>query len=141
MFQTVLVPLDGSKLAEKSLTYVENLAKEGSIAEVIFLNVVEIPSMWLSKGFNISSLKNELSHRAQRYLADIESRFKSKGLKIRTEILEGEAAQCIVEQAKKLAVDLIVIGTHGYTGMKGVVFGSVALKVLHDSHIPVLLIR
>jgi len=141
MFKKVIVPLDGSILAENSLPFVKNLAKEGCVEEVVLLNVVEIPIMWISERFDIFPLKNAQFRRAQEYLAGIETQLSSEGIKVKAEILEGAAAKCIVEYAKNNAVDLIVIGTHGYTGMKELVFGSVALKVLHDSHVPVMLIK
>jgi len=141
MFKKVLVPLDGSTLAENTLPFVINLAKEGCVEEVVILNVVEIPIMWSSESFDIFPLKNAQFRRAQKYLAGIETKLSDEGIKIKAEILEGAAAKCIVEYAQSNAVDLIVIGTHGYTGMKELVFGSVALKVLHDAHVPVLLIK
>jgi len=56
-------------------------------------------------------------------------------------LLEGSPAQSIVSYAAQNGVNLIIIATHGYTGMKQVMLGSVALRVLHDAHVPVLLIR
>ena len=141
MFKKVIVPLDGSILAENTLPFVKNLAKEGCVKEVVLINVVEIPIMWTSESFDIFPLKNAQFRRAQKYLAGIETQLSSEGIKVKAEILEGAAAKCIVEYAQNNAVDLIVIGTHGYTGMKELVFGSVALKVLHDSHVPVMLIK
>lgn len=141
MFKKVIVPLDGSILAESTLPFVKNLAKEGCVEEVILLNVVEIPIMWISESFDVFPLKNAQFRRAQKYLADIETQISSEGIKVRAEVLEGAAAKCIVEYAQNHGADLIVIGTHGYTGMKELVFGSVALKVLHDSHVPVMLIK
>ena len=141
MFKKVIVPLDGSTLAENTLPFVKNLAKEGCVEEVVLLNVVEIPIMWVSENFDIFPLKNAQFRRSQKYLTDIETQLSSEGINVKSEILEGAAAKCIVEYAQNNAADLIVIGTHGYTGMKEVVFGSVALKVLHDSNVPVLLIK
>lgn len=141
MFKKIIVPLDGSMLAENTLPFVKSLAKEGCVEEVVLLNVVEIPIMWISESFDIFPLKNAQFRRAQKYLTGIETQLSSEGIKVKTEILEGVAAKCIVEYAQNNSVDLIIIGTHGYTGMKELVFGSVALKVLHDSHVPVMLIK
>ncbi|OPY08840.1 MAG: Stress response protein NhaX [Syntrophaceae bacterium PtaB.Bin095] len=71
----------------------------------------------------------------------MQSRLRSEGMKVNAEVLEGETAHTIIDYAKENHVDLIVIATHGYKGVKRVMFGSVALKVLHDAHVPVLLIR
>jgi nucleotide-binding universal stress UspA family protein len=78
---------------------------------------------------------------AEQYLTELQSRLSKAGIRARTEMVEGKAGQTISDYARHNGVDLIVIATHGYTGMKHLMFGSVALKVLHESKTPVLLIR
>jgi len=141
MYKKGLVPLDGSKLAECALSHVMNLAKGGMIGEVILLNVVEFPSVSVVEGLDFIKLKNAQFSKAQKYLADLQSQIRSEGIKVKAETIEGNAAQSIIEYSKEHDVNLIIIGTHGYTGMKRLMFGSVALRVLHDAHVPVLLIR
>ncbi|MGD0276416.1 MAG: universal stress protein [Syntrophales bacterium] len=141
MYKKILVPLDGSKLAECALPHVVNLAKGDAVGEVILLNVVEIPSVWMAEGLDFISIKNAQFSKAQKYLANLQSQLSSEGIKVKAEVLEGKTAQSIIEYSKEKAVNLIVIVTHGYTGIKQLMFGSVALRVLHDAHIPVLLIR
>lgn len=146
MYKTILVPLDGSQLAECALSHVKNLAKEGAAGEVIFLKVFNVSFMSQSElhpgAFDINKVRENLLVESRRYLADVESRFASEGIRVRTESLEGNRpAETISDYAQKNGVELIVIATHGYTGMKKLMFGSVALRVLHDSHVPVLLIR
>ena len=140
MFQRVLVPLDGSKLAESALPYVRNLAQGGFIKEIILLNVVEIPATWI-EGIDYVAIKEASLKQSTRYLMGLKDQLVSEGLPVKAEILEGATAHVIADYAKEKEVDLIVIGTHGYTGMKKLMFGSVALRVLHDAHCPVLLIR
>lgn len=141
MYQKVLVPLDSSELAECALSEVKKLAQGGMVREVILLSVVEIPTLNVGEGIDYSTLKRSRYERLEKYLENIRSQVNSEGVAVKTEVREGDAAQSIIEYVKKNAVDLIVIATHGYTGMKQLMFGSVALKVLHDSHVPVLLIR
>jgi nucleotide-binding universal stress UspA family protein len=141
MYQKVLVPLDGSELAECVLPQVRNLARDGVVGEIILLNVVEVPSVWVAEGFDFITLKNNQMVAKQKYLAGLQSQLKSEGMKVNVEVLEGETSHSIIEYTKENHVDLIVIATHGYKGIKRVMFGSVALKVLHDAHVPVLLIR
>lgn len=141
MYKKVLVPLDGSELAECSLSHVRDMAKTGCIGEVILLSAVEPRSPFIPENVDVFALKRGLMEEAQKYLARIQSQFVKEGVKARTEVLEGEAAHAIVEFSKANAADLIVIATHGYTGMKKLMFGSVALRILHDSHVPVLLVR
>jgi nucleotide-binding universal stress UspA family protein len=79
---------------------------------------------------------------ARKYLAKIESQLNSEGIEVKTEVLEAnQPDRAITDYARTNGIDMIVIATHGYTGMKKLMLGSVALSVLHDSHVPVLLIR
>jgi len=141
MFSKILVPLDGSELAESALPSVIHLAKGGYAGELILLNVVEPPPSWLAENMDIFELKRMEFNRAQEYIRGVQSRLASEGIDAKADVTEGRASQVIVEYATEKGVDLIVIATHGYTGMKKLMFGSVALRVLHDAHAPVLLIR
>jgi nucleotide-binding universal stress UspA family protein len=149
MYKKVLVPLDGSALAECTLSHVKNLFKDGSVGEVTLLNVVKVDLPWAvmesdqyPKGIDINAIRDPLFIASRKYLADMESRLVSEGIKVKTESLEGNRpADTITEYAQKKGMDMIIIGTHGYTGLKKLMLGSVAFGVLHQSHIPVLLIR
>jgi nucleotide-binding universal stress UspA family protein len=145
MYKKVLVPLDGSKLAECALNHVKALVKEGSVKEVTLFTAVRVDTSWVElygKNFNVEAMRKALLGSAIKYLADVKDGLAREGIKVKTEALEADrAAQGITDYARKKGSDLIVIATHGYTGMKKLMLGSVALSVLHDSHIPVLLIR
>jgi nucleotide-binding universal stress UspA family protein len=145
MYQKILVPLDGSALAECALSHVKNLAKKGTEAEVTLLNVVNvsIPGRGEIPGIvDINEVRGTLFSESREYLASIESRLVSEGVTVKTASVEGNRpADIIAEYAQKNGMDMIVIATHGYTGLKKLMLGSVALAVLHESHIPVLLIR
>jgi nucleotide-binding universal stress UspA family protein len=149
MYKKVLVPLDGSALAECTLSHVKNLFKDGSMGEVTLLNVVKVDLPWAVMGsdpypkrIDLNAIREPLFTASRKYLADIESRLGSEGIKVKTESLEGNRpADTITEYAQKKGMDMIIIGTHGYTGLKKLMLGSVAFGVLHQSHIPVLLIR
>ena len=141
MYRKVLIPLDGSELAECALPEVMNLARGGVVGEVVLLNVVDIPSLWVAEGLDIMKLKDALLEKAQEYLSDVQSRLSKEGLNVIDVVMEGKTAQTIIDYSREQAVDLIVLATHGYTGMKQLMFGSVALRVLHDARVPVLLIR
>ena len=145
MYQKILVPLDGSKLAECALPHVKNMLKDGSVGEVMLLNVVNVylPGRGEIPGIaDINGIRENLFMESRRYLAEVESRFASEGIKVKTQSLEGNRpADAISDYAQNNGIDMIVIATHGYTGLKRLMLGSVALGVLHESHIPVLLIR
>jgi nucleotide-binding universal stress UspA family protein len=145
MYQNVLVPLDGSELAECALPEVIKLGRGGVIGEAILLKVIEIevfniPGAY-QKSIDFAAIRDAHRTEAEKYLEGIQSRLRSEGINATIALLEGRPAETIVEFTRSRPVDLIVIGTHGYTGMKRLMFGSVALRVLHDANVPVLLIR
>jgi nucleotide-binding universal stress UspA family protein len=145
MYQKVLVPLDGSELAECALPEVKKLAGGGIIKEVVLLNVVEIDFMGIPSTHtgvvDLNVFRKAQFGRSKEYLEKIQSDLNSERINVKTATLEGTPAQVIVNYTETNDVDLIVIASHGYTGMKKLMFGSVAFRVLHDTHVPVLLIR
>ena len=145
MYKKVLVPLDGSELAECALNHVKALVKEGSVKEVTLFTAVQVDTSWselYGQNFNVKAMREALFASAIKYLTKVKDRLADEGIKVKTEVLEADrAAQGITDYSREKGSDLIIIATHGYTGMKRLMLGSVALNVLHDSHIPVLLIR
>jgi nucleotide-binding universal stress UspA family protein len=147
MYKKVLVPLDGSALAECALSHVKSLVKDGAVGEVTILNVfkVDITPVGVrsyAQFIDINKYRESMLSESNNYLTDVASRLVSEGIKVRIESLEGNhPADTISDYARENGVDLIVIATHGYTGLKKLMLGSVALEILHESHIPVFLIR
>jgi nucleotide-binding universal stress UspA family protein len=140
-----LVPLDGSQLAECALPHVISMTKDGVAGEVTLLNVVNvyIPGRGEIPGIvDINEVREDLFMESRKYLADVESRLASEGITVKKVSREGNRpADTISDYAQKNGIDIIVIASHGRSGVKKLMFGSVALRVLHDSHVPVLLIR
>mgnify|MGYP001317691643 CR=1 FL=1 len=145
MYQKALVPLDGSPLAECVLSHVKDLAKEGFVKEITLLNVVKFDIPWggeYPERIDLNAIREPLFAASRKYLAEVESRLVSEGIKVKTESREGNRpADTITDYARENGMDAIVIATHGYTGMKRLLLGSVAFGVLHQSSVPVLLIR
>ena len=151
MYRKILVPLDGSELAECALNHVKKLFQDAPAAEVVLLNVVVIELPWREFGmgedvhpvaFDYGAFVKTFMDKSKRYLAGVQSRVASEGIKAGVETIESNRpSSAITEYAQKNGFDLIVIATHGYTGMKKMMLGSTALKVLHESNVPVLLIR
>jgi nucleotide-binding universal stress UspA family protein len=145
MYKKVLVPLDGSDLAECTLSHLKSLFKDGSVGEVTLLNIVTIdipPGEWVSGQFNFNPLREQLFASSRKYLAEVESRLSSQGIKIKTESLEANRpASAITDYAQKNDMELIIMATHGHTGFWKLMLGSVASGVLNQSSVPVLLIR
>jgi nucleotide-binding universal stress UspA family protein len=149
VYKKILVPLDGSKLAESALPHVEVLAKGCDTEEVILISVTERVQGY--RAFEDSSqplgqrLAPEASGKkekqAQRYLGRIAKAMKAKGIKVDTEVLLGDPAEAIVGYAKQSGCDLIVMASHGRSGPSRWAHGSVADKVFRASCVPILMVR
>lgn len=146
MYQKILVPMDGSKLAECVLPHVEAIAKGCNVSNVIFVRVVE--PMLRPTGDDYFPLEEDrelfkLDRRAvaDDYLNRLVSRLKYDGVKLHTEVIVGKVAESLVDYAEKNDIDLIVIATHGRSGVSRWVRGSVADRILHFARAPVLMVR
>jgi nucleotide-binding universal stress UspA family protein len=149
MYQKVLVPLDGSEMAECSLGEVKALVKGGFGGEINLLHIVQIEIPWaemkneMEKApINLEAIRKEAFGQARKYLAGVQARLASEGIKVKSDIIEANRpASAITDYATKNGMDLILVATHGRTGLKKMFLGSVASGVLNESHVPVLLIR
>ena len=147
MYQKVLVPLDGSDLAECVLPHVEAIAKGGGVGSVIFVRVAdtffshptggggELPDELIKKYDAASKAA------AERYLKQMASQLDYGKVNIETKVLVGNPAEELADFAKKNRVDLIIIATHGRSGISRWVWGSVADRLLHSASVPVLMVR
>jgi nucleotide-binding universal stress UspA family protein len=144
MYNTILVPLDGSKRAETILRHVEELAKRYD-AKVIFLKVEEDGLMLEhDEVADISRCRlifEQRKQQAQTYLAALKGEFREKGIKAQTLIDFGSVAQAILKAAAEEQADLIAMASHGLSGLSRVFYGSVAASVLQRIDRPLLLIR
>lgn len=145
MYAKVLVPLDGSDLAECALSHVQSLFEEGSVGEVTLLHIVWFHLPWSDEypqHVDINAIREPLFAASRKYLSQVESRLSSKGIQVKTASLEAsKPSDAILEFAQENRIELIVMSTHGYTGFKKLMLGSVAFGVLNGSPVPVLLIR
>ena len=139
MFSNLLVPLDGSKLAESVLPVVRRLAERLG-CEVKLLHVIEKRPP--SRIHGDAHLQDAAG--AERYLELIVERLKGWGLNVSShvhEVPQGDVPKCIAEHAEELEQDLIVLCTHGSGGFKRFVFGTNAEQVLTHGRTPVILIK
>ncbi|HNA53207.1 MAG TPA: universal stress protein [Anaerolineales bacterium] len=142
MYRKILVPLDGSKIAEGVLPHAKSLAySEG--AELILLTVGANPA--LDFAFSDPGLAqtavDEQEEKSKAYISRIESELKADGFKTSTLLRVGSVAEVILGVAEELQVDVIAMSTHGRTGPARWLLGSIAERVVHNSNVPVLLIR
>ena len=140
---SILVPLDGSPLAESALREAAVLARALS-AEVILLSVVTPRDEVIQSGtmrISIDEIFAAERDRAFTYLKEVASRPIWSGLTTRVAVESGNAAETIVDFARSHGVERIVMATHGRSGITRWVFGSVAEKVLHAADRTVVLVR
>lgn len=146
MFKHLLVPLDGSKLAEAALPSARALAEKFD-GTITLLRVVWPPDITTSTvGTQMTEVLSILSEHSQQeastYLGQLQSALRRDGYMVQRHIVMGDAvAEIILETATSENIDAIVMSTHGRGGLSRWVFGSVADKVLRQAQIPVLLIR
>ena len=147
MFKKVLFTTDGSKFAEESLPYAADLAKQCG-AELAVLTIIENPVFYgtpeataLYDAEFYRSLAGELEKLAQGAVDRAVDVAKSKGVTAKGKIRRGSPADEVVAEANDWGADVIVLSTHGRTGMGRLFLGSVANNIVHHAHCPVLLHR
>lgn len=144
MYKKILVPLDGSKLAECVLPHVRTLAQGSEVKEIVLVRVVEpfYPrGDFVLEESQIKKLEAEHKVAAAEYLQKLAQDLKLNGIKVSYEVLFGFVAESLAEYVEKNQVDLIVIATHGRSGVSRWVWGSVADRILRSSCVPVLMVR
>ena len=140
----ILVPLDGSELSEKALETAFTLAKLSS-ARVTFIRVLrpveDVIKLDEHHSIYIDQQIEYKTNRATKYLKSINDRAKNNSITAHIVVETGPADETIIEYAKNNSVDLIVMATHGRTGLQRWFYGSTAGKVLNGASHPVLLVR
>lgn len=151
MFEQILFPLDGSALSEQALPMVQDLARQyGSTIHLLMAVQTEneVDTGRESVNFQLAEMEMEQSRRlnetrierARNYLQRVGSGMAEAGVKVNepVNIAQGEPSNAIVEYASSNGINLIVMSTHGYGGLKRLLLGSVADKVLRSCDVPVL---
>jgi nucleotide-binding universal stress UspA family protein len=144
MYKKILAPLDGSEFSECSLDHVTAVAKGCQVPNVILLHVVEPQDRYagyagISKEM-LGEIQKELRTNTEDYLAKVADKLKKKGVNTKTAVVEGKPSDEILNYADKNRADLIIMSTHGSSGLTRWAFGSVADKVIRHSPVPVLVI-
>jgi nucleotide-binding universal stress UspA family protein len=142
-FKRIVVPLDGSRFAEGALPYAQMLAgfSGGCIA---LARVAVHPSsyVYVSDPATLARLYDSDRAHCEAYLQGVAERIRREtGLEVTTAVLEGSVADALLDYAAKAGADLIVMSTHGRSGMERWLLGSVAERVMRGAKIPVMLIR
>lgn len=136
----ILLAADGSKYTKKALAFLtENLA--GADCEVVAVNVQSTMPPRVRSMVGADAVADYQAEEAEKVLAPVRKFLERKGIPCRVDWKTGEPAGQIVAAAAKARAHMIVMGTHGYGVLGRAVLGSVAQRVLHDSEIPVLLVK
>ena len=149
VFSKILVPLDGSKTAEKALPYARHLARQNEAQ--IHLVYVCADVMWAAGdgslavlGVGYYPIQQEVAeserHFREDYLANLQKELQSEGLEAVYHCFQGDAAAEILELSEREAFDLIVLTSHGRTGVSHFFLGSVAEWLARKSPCPVLIV-
>ncbi|MFC1891705.1 universal stress protein [Thermodesulfobacteriota bacterium] len=170
MYEKILIPLDGSKLAECVLPHVEAIATGCQTPEVMLISITElikvrqvfadggstlgqqmldgtvgtaVPSPEAPSGAQVyDGVLGKMDTQARKYLDRIAKDLEGRGiLNVTTKVLLGDPAAEIAALAEEGACDLIIMASHGRTGPARWVFGSVSEKVFRSSCVPVMMIR
>ncbi|HLA05548.1 MAG TPA: universal stress protein [Syntrophales bacterium] len=159
MYKKVMVPLDGSDLAECVLPHVKDFIKSSLAKTVVFVMVVEpLPLLLYGESveaFPVSTygesyaarlehwqtVEAERKSAAEEYLKKASSFLNEYGERVQCEVLIGKVAQTLAAYAEDKNVDLTMIATHGRSGVSRWIMGSVADRVFRSSNAPVLMVR
>lgn len=147
MYTNIMIPLDGSELAECVLPHLESFVRECKVKNVVFVRVVEpfqgshIHDSSIYDAEVFEKVESERKTFAEDYLNQIVNRLAYEGVKLQTKVIVGRVADSLGDYAEKNNVDLILIATHGRSGVSRWVRGSVADKILRSSIAPVLMVR
>lgn len=140
----IIVPLDGSELAEAVLPYVSAIAGSMNMS-VTLVRVLSLDNVAYSEGYNLADMlgdvEREMEAEARRYLIGVARRLREEGLEVEIEVLLGSASSMIADIANRTDHNMIALATHGRSGVSRLLMGSVAEAVVRTSGDPVLVVR
>jgi len=154
--KTLLVPLDGSKMAEAAIQHAEELVKKRGtqIAEILLMSVYA-PGVFSPSRFFMSDelgnspidysemvkMENEQAkERCEKYLKKTADLIAAKGITVRTQAILGDAADEIIKYANNNPFQLIVMASHGHSGVRHLIFGSVAERIILEANVPIFVV-
>jgi len=150
MYNKIMVPLDGSELAECALPHVEAITTGCKIANVVFVRVLQplqLPARLPAQGeFGFQEkdrreIDEQRKKAAEAYLEKIVQQTALEGAALSYVVLEGDVAETLANWAENNGVDLIIIASHGRSGVSRWVMGSVADRILRSVCAPIMMIR
>lgn len=154
MYKKIMIPLDGSELAECVLPHVEAFIKGFSIRDVLLVRVIEPVKPDLRVYDNIfdeefigqaqkiwRDVEKQERTSAKEYLDKVSERLQQKGSTVHPEVLVGDVARKLADYTESNNIDLIIMASHGHSGVKRWIMGSVAEKLFRSVSLPVFMVR
>jgi nucleotide-binding universal stress UspA family protein len=138
-YKSILVPFDGSDFSKKALTRACQLSRLDSAGVTVLYVIPRYEEM--VDFFKTKSIRDSLHQEAARIISKAVDLANTQGITPRTEIAEGHAAGETVETARRLKIDLIAMGSHGYRGINKAIMGSTAERVILNATCPILVVR
>lgn len=146
MYKRILVTLDGSNLGESVLPHVVEISRGCQVVDVRLIRVVEPVEFVLAPDPTIREeeqqrMESSDKKHAELYLVKIANKLKEEGINAQSEVLYGKVADSIIDYVNKNEIDLVVMATHGRSGVSRWAWGSITDRILRTSCSPVLLVR
>lgn len=143
-FQNILVPVDGSETSLAAVPEAVEIAKKFN-AHVTVVQVMTLDP-YIANEYMVHGQSNQLIERARNYILDnlatAKAKFKEQGVDVEVKLLEGEnIAKAIANATEELKSDLVIVSSHGRSGFKKLLIGSVAQSLLTTVNIPVLIVK
>lgn len=142
MYKKILVPLDGSPFAECVLEHVKNMAVGKQIPEVILVFVVEPinHAVYDMPENTLADIQKQSESASEEYLKKTVAKLAAEGIPALWTVLHGDIAETILDYANKSKVDLVIMSTHGLSGISRWAMGSVAYRVARQLTVPIMLV-
>ncbi len=140
MYQRILLTLDRSPLAEKALPHAVALA-QACHAALELVSVVPLSDVQASAEYVVYVDRDQEAAQCEEYLRRVQGRLQGEGLQVDATVRRGDVTEEILRHADERRADLIVMSTHGRSGLGRWVYGSIADRVLRHASVPVLLVR
>ncbi len=144
-YRKILVPLDGSGWAQRAVPHAVDLARSNEDSEVILLHVFTPPAREFADTIALAGQDEQVQYsreQMKQYLIGLRAELRNENVSVRTHMIEGTGvARLICDYVHSEGIDLLVMSTHGRTGLARLLFGSVARDVMECLDVPVLLVR
>ena len=151
MFTRILVPLDGSELAERALPLAQSISQSSKAAIHLVRAVSRLPELEAGRtgdSIQVAELERDAARRlvggritrGKEYVGRVAAQLEKAGIEVTTAMLEGGAAEKIVNYTREHGIDLVVMSTHGFGGLKRLLLGSVTDRVIRSCEVPVLVV-